>query len=271
MEKRTLFFTIFIIFLSASCFNTNQKLALINEKSVDDTIFTLKEVQEKNHFIDSVTNHKHGISLITEKPTETEKEWSIQAGYNDEARFETYFQFYFNPETKQISVEDFISGNKESLDAWRNDGKDSIYLSLGQKLLESEHIGNLKIDMPESEISKQLGKADEISKPTKWETDGLNHQTLIYKQKGIELDICWDKPKDKKIFTITINSNCKLKTLCNIGIGSPRELVIEKYKTEIDTRSIELNTITAGSVFAGMVFTFENNNVSSIFIGATAE
>ncbi len=268
MKKILIVFAVFSYLISCK---SNQTKISVNEKFIEDTLLSLKEVQEKNLLIDSLTNHKQGISFITEKPSETEPNWSIQVGYNCDERFETYFQFYINPESKQISILDFISGNKLSLENWRNIGNDSVYLELGMKLLNTEQIGNLKINMPETEITKVLGIPDEKSKPLKWETDGLFHQDWIFKEKGIELDVCWEKPTDLKISGITVDKQSKFKTLRNIGIGSTRFDVLEKYKKEIDSRTIDMNSIIAGSVFGGIFFTFENNKVTNIFIGASAE
>jgi len=244
----------------------------VTENSIRDTIMSLPEVKVKNALIDSISNHKNGISLIIEKPTESEKDFYIQAGYNAEERFETYFHFYFNPQTKVISVMDIMDGKKISLEKWRTSYQsDSLYLEYGMNLLTNDSIGILKFDLSEKVFNKFLGKADSTSVPLKWETDGLFHQECYYKSKGVMLDICWEKPSEKRIFRITINAPCSLATARKIKIGSLRKDVFKAYEKEIDMKSFDFNSVIAGSVFAGMVFEFENDKVKSIFIGASAE
>lgn len=91
------------------------------ENYIVDTILSLKEVREKDRYIDSFTNHKKGIAAMVNKSSENEHEYEIAVGYNGEERFETYNIFYFNSETKQISVTDVISGKKISLADWRKE------------------------------------------------------------------------------------------------------------------------------------------------------
>lgn len=93
----------------------------LSDKFIEDTIFSLAEVRQKNRLVDSLTNHEHGVSLIIEKPTAQEKDYQIRVGYNSEQRFETYYNFYMNPRTKQITVDDVISAERLTLEEWRKD------------------------------------------------------------------------------------------------------------------------------------------------------
>ncbi len=262
---------IFILFSCSSSQTSTTSSGGLTEKFVEDTIMSLQEVKEKNFLIDSITNHKHGISIIVEKPNQDEPTFHVQAGYNGPNRFETYFHFYVDTTSKKISVDDFASGQRILLNDWRKQNADSIYLNLGMALLESEDLNGLKIGMLEGKIIELIGNPDETSNATKWESDGLNHQTWTYKTKGIELDVRWEKGKAKEIFTMTITKPCSYKTAREIGIGSTKEQVRDAYKIEVDPRENNENSIIAGSVFDGMVFQFEKNTVKSIFIGAGAE
>jgi hypothetical protein len=91
----------------------------IFENYIVDTIFSLKEVREKNKYIDSFTNHRKGIAAMVNKSSENKYEYEIAVGYNGEDRFETYNIFYFDSATKQISILDVISGDKIGLEDWR--------------------------------------------------------------------------------------------------------------------------------------------------------
>jgi hypothetical protein len=243
----------------------------LSEKFITDTILSLEEVKGKNRFIDSISNHKKSIAIMVEKPNNQEPNYHIQAGYNGEETFETYFHFYMDTVTKQISIDDFASGNRISLDDWRNQNGDSIYSTLGMALLESERFSGLKIDLKEDSIIKVLGKPDNTSNATKWDADGLFHQTWTYKAKGVELDVCWEKPIEKRIYSISISKPSNFKTSRGIGVGSAKEQVLKLYKNEIDPKAENDSSIVAGTVFGGIIFEIEKNHVKSIFIGAASE
>lgn len=72
-----------------------------------DTLNALPFVQEANRNIDSVTGHKSSIAYIIDT---TAGKYNITAGYNGEERFETYFLFSVDINTRAIKVEDVISG-----------------------------------------------------------------------------------------------------------------------------------------------------------------
>jgi len=269
------FFTICItgiIWFSCATKQTdNSTGAVITDKFIEDTIMSLKEVQEKNKLIDSITDHKHGVSIIIDKQDDKLLGFYVQVGYNGNEYFETFFHFYIDSITKQISVEDFLTGEKISLDNWRNQSDESIYQNLGMELLESEKIDKLKIGLSDIEVTQLLGKPETSSKPIKWEADGLFHQAWIYKAKGVELDMCWDKSNKKEILSITVDNPSTFKTKRQIGIGSTKKQVLDAYKIEINPKAENINSIVAGSVFGGVIFKMENNYVKSIFIGAAAE
>jgi hypothetical protein len=72
-----------------------------------DTLNAFAFVQEASRNIDSVTGHKSSIAYIIDT---TPSKYNITAGYNGEERFETYFQFSVDKITRAITVEDVISG-----------------------------------------------------------------------------------------------------------------------------------------------------------------
>jgi hypothetical protein len=243
----------------------------ISQKFIEDTILSLKEVKGKNRFIDSISNHKKSIAIIVEKPNNQEPNYHIQVGYNGNENFETYFHFYLDTLTKQISIEDFASGKRILLDEWRNRDGDSRYLQLGMNLLKTENLGGLKIDLKSDSIIKLLGKPENTSKASEWAADGLFHQSWTYKTKSIELDVCWEKATEKRVCSINILKPSNLKTNRGIVIGSAKEQVLEWYKNEIDPKTTNDSSIVAGTVYGGILFGIENNRVKSIFIGAAAE
>ena len=97
----------------------NKHSDTLTKKFIEDTLMTIKEVKQKNDFIDSLTNHKHGISFMIDKPNIENKAYYIAVGYNKKLRFETFYNFYINPTNKQITIDDAFSGERLTLDAWR--------------------------------------------------------------------------------------------------------------------------------------------------------
>ena len=272
MNKIVIFAFVTLSFLGfISCNNKPASKAKTTEEFIEDTIFSLKEVLEKNKLIDSISNHKQGVAIMIDKPTEEEKDYVVKVGYNGNERFETYFIFCYNQNTKEISIIDPISGSKLPLETWRNNLKENIYVTKGMDLVNTEKIGNLSIGLSENKTIEILGNPDKKSEANKWETDGLMHQEWYYMSKGIELDLCWDDKKHKEIFRITINKPCDYKTSRNIGIGSTIKDVETAYSQEIDKNRITETAIIAGSEFGGLIFTIENNLVVSIFLGSAAE
>ncbi len=130
----------------------------------------------------------------------------------------------------------------------------------------------LKLQAKDTEVIKNLGECTNKSKATVWGADGLLHQTWKYDAKGIELDMV--KSNGQQIVgSITITTPCDYKTSKNIGIGSSKQEVTNAYKNEINNEDSALapSRIVIGSIYGGTIFKFENDKVSSIFVGAAAE
>ena len=95
------------------------------ENMVYDELFKLPEVKKLNKIIDSVSNHKHSVSLmILGRPTKKYPYYQVQAGYNNEYRFEPMLQFHVNSKDLSIKVLDTISGEFYDLEEWRKRNKE---------------------------------------------------------------------------------------------------------------------------------------------------
>lgn len=92
----------------------------ILQAKITDTLMQLSFVRESNRYIDSVSDHKHGISFITDTAN---NEISVMAGYNGEERFETYYNFNINPVTFEIKVMDAGSGDFVTVDDYLKKSK----------------------------------------------------------------------------------------------------------------------------------------------------
>jgi len=85
-----------------------------------DKLYRLPEVKEKDAFIDSLTKHKHGISMrIMQRPGKLTKYYWIAVGYNSNLRFQTYYNFYVWPDSMVIKYLDPDSGKILTLSEWR--------------------------------------------------------------------------------------------------------------------------------------------------------
>ena len=148
-------------------------------------------------------------------------------------------------------------------------GKD--YLTLGFQIMKEEHIGPLQLRKKFSEIIDTLGMPDIIEDPAEWAADNETHQTVKYIEKGIELDLIIQSDSVKTVNMITIQAPCKFKTSRGIGIGSTYETVAERYEEYIDKSMSGPKFIVCGSFYGGILISFEEHKVVSIFIGAAAE
>ncbi len=140
-------------------------------------------------------------------------------------------------------------------------------------LMETEGFEGLKIDLTEAEVLGILGSPKTQGDKILWGADGLYHQSWYYPEQGITLDMVSETTKDQqKIGSIKLTSPSTLKTQRGIGIGDSYETVQEAYQDVEEQGSYFTNKIfVAGSVYGGLIFSFENNCVVEIFLGAAAE
>lgn len=94
------------------------------ENKILDKLFNLPEVKISSRFIDSLTNHRHGISMrIIQRPNGLKKYYIIDAGYNSSERFENYYNFYVWPDRMIVKVVDSYTGRLLTLTEWRKKRK----------------------------------------------------------------------------------------------------------------------------------------------------
>ena len=82
------------------------------EKKITAALLKLSFVQKADKYIDSFSNHKHSIAFMLDKPEAPETDIPVQAGYNGNERFETYYRFFVNPKTLDIKVYDPVEDKK---------------------------------------------------------------------------------------------------------------------------------------------------------------
>ena len=82
------------------------------ENKITTALLKLPFVKKSDQYIDSFSNHKHGIAFLLDKPEANETDIPVQAGYNGDERFETYYRFYVNATTMEIKVYDVAADKK---------------------------------------------------------------------------------------------------------------------------------------------------------------
>ncbi len=140
--------------------------------------------------------------------------------------------------------------------------------------IDIESFGDLKLGQHYKETIKAIGNPDSKSKAVEWGADGLMHEDWNWRGKGLVLNMSSDRTNAESslsIFSITSKSPCSFKTKANIGIGSSYAEVQEAYKKDIDATATDKTQITVGSVYGGIIFTFKDDKVATIFLGAAAE
>ncbi len=89
------------------------------EEKILRLIKDLKEVKASDKYIDSFSNHKKGIATLIFRPTNGLKDYNVQAGYNGDNRFETYYNFFVDSATYKIKIQDPVQGDIVPMDEWR--------------------------------------------------------------------------------------------------------------------------------------------------------
>jgi len=82
------------------------------EDKITGVLMKLPFIKKANAYIDSFSEHKHGIAFMVDSLGKNETEIYVQAGYNGDQRFETYYSFYVNPKTMAIQVYDVVNDKK---------------------------------------------------------------------------------------------------------------------------------------------------------------
>lgn len=82
------------------------------ENKITTALLKLPFVIKSNNYIDSFSNHKHSMAFMLDNPEVGETDIHVQAGYNGDDRFETYYRFYVNPATMDIKVYDAVEDKK---------------------------------------------------------------------------------------------------------------------------------------------------------------
>jgi hypothetical protein len=141
-------------------------------------------------------------------------------------------------------------------------------------LLRNERIGKLQIGLSEAKVKQKINCALNRDTEKLWTADGAYHQKWKYAACGITLGmVSTKKGGPKSIESITLNSPSRLSTKRNIRIGSSEKATRKAYKSESnqENEATPKESFIAGSIYGGLIFQFQNDKVSEIFLGAAAE
>jgi hypothetical protein len=92
----------------------------ILENKIFDTLVQLAMIKRNNSYIESLSNHKHGIAFIIDTLVKGDTDIFIRAGFNGKGRFETNYQIYINPKTMGIKFYDPLNDKKLSIKEFEN-------------------------------------------------------------------------------------------------------------------------------------------------------
>ncbi len=140
-------------------------------------------------------------------------------------------------------------------------------------LSATEQLGPLSLDLPEAEALKALGTDFQKGKEEFQGADENYVQDWEFRSKGVLLTMGSEKPNSPKtVFSVTITAPSDLKTLKGIGIGSSESEVRKAYGNQEDGENTKKGeNFVAGSIYGGVIFTFDKGRVTRIFLGAAAE
>jgi hypothetical protein len=145
----------------------------------------------------------------------------------------------------------------------------------GFKLMNSESLGGLKLEMSAKDVTALLGKPEKMGKDIEWEAIGEYVQQWSWPKSGLVAEMVSEKKGGSKrvlMFTAKAPWDAAKKTAKGIGLGSTEAEVRAAYGSYEDKEMSQAgSSFIAGTVYGGLQFTFARGKVTSIFFGASAE
>ena len=141
------------------------------------------------------------------------------------------------------------------------------------KLMKTEKVGELRLEMKEAQIKQVLPAAPKRSAEKLWGADGRYHSKWTYAAQGLTLGMVAEKKgRAKSLESIGCDGKCTLKTTRGIGIGSTLAEVQKAYAAEFNKEESKLpGSFVAGTIYGGLMLDFKAGKVSAFYLGAAAE
>lgn len=153
-----------------------------------------------------------------------------------------------------------------------------LYTPAGDKqpsagVMRSENLGGLRIDMAAQDVIELLGESRERGEQRMSESDALYHQEWRYPRQGILLDMVSEQANDNtKIASIRVGPPSSIATGRGVKVGDSFTAVNKAYSDQLDADNSDPPfTLLAGSLYDGILFSFEEGKVIRIYLGAVAE
>jgi|WetSurMetagenome_2_1015567.scaffolds.fasta_scaffold40917_2 hypothetical protein len=145
--------------------------------------------------------------------------------------------------------------------------------SNADELMQLERLGEFKIGSSAARTLELLGNPQTKSKNVFSEADGLYRQSWYYPKQGITFQMVMENKKEKpKIASIRLTPPSTLETDHGIKLGDSYDKVVHAYGRYKDPEnSVPFKRFVAGSIYGGLIFSFQNGRVVEIFLGAAAE
>lgn len=143
------------------------------------------------------------------------------------------------------------------------------FSEIGFQLMETEMLGELKLQMNVEAVEKIVGEPHDITKFEFWGVDGYEHQSRFYQDSTIDVNYIKLDDGNMIIDRILIDKNPNYKTTQDVGVGSTQIEVLKAYKGKIS--NISDDNIVAGSIYGGLFFYLNDGKVTSLYLGAGAE
>lgn len=180
-----------------------------------------------------------------------------------------------NNDVQQTAGADSLQiSSTELTDSWsevEEPGDSTDFETLGFELMNSETIGQFKVGMEVSSLIELLGQPAEKLERVLWEGDGEYHQTIKYPEQGLEFDMIGESDQKQTVNRISMDAPCKFITSKGVGVGSSYAQVAQLYKAFLNPAFSDSDVLVAGSIYGGVIFSFEEGVLRSVFIGAEAE
>lgn len=137
--------------------------------------------------------------------------------------------------------------------------------------MKEESIGALRYGMTEVEVKDLLGVPTRRSRRIEEGATGDHVEGWTFAE-GISLGMRSDTATGPlTVRSIAVEKPSTLRSKRDVGIGSTRSDVLERYAADVDRASTNAEVVVIGSFYGGVLFRTRGGVVREIFVGAVSE
>lgn len=143
----------------------------------------------------------------------------------------------------------------------------------GMYYLDEGSFDKLSIGLSSDQVVQYYGQPKQRSQEIRYEATGLYGQEWNYPLLGMTLYFSREDNKNgvPKLEGLKAVTPCTFKTEKNIRLGDSKQSVEEAYQNELDKEESTDDLLIVGSIYGGILFRMEKQQVVEIFFGAIAE